>query len=121
MRFDSGCEISPFYNSMIAKVIAHGATRDEARERLAQALDDTVALGLPTNKAFLASVLRDDEFATRGATTDFLGRRFAHIEPAEPDNVTRAIAAALLASERRLWRMEFLEQFRTRDAGSVRR
>src|ERR1700752_1712926 len=44
----SGAEISPFYDSMIAKVIAHGATRDQARERLAKALDDTVALGLPT-------------------------------------------------------------------------
>ena len=50
---------------MIAKVIAHGATRDEARERLARALDDTVALGVATNKAFLAAVLRDDEFAAR--------------------------------------------------------
>src|SRR3954465_11882812 len=55
---ESGSEISPFYDSMIAKVIAHGATRDEARERLARALEDTVALGLPTNKTFLAAVLR---------------------------------------------------------------
>jgi len=94
----SSCEISPFYDSMVAKVIAHGATRGQARERLAKALDDTVVLGLPTNKAFLASVLRDDEFASRGATTDFLGRRYAHIEITEPDNVTRAIAAALLAA-----------------------
>ena len=93
----SGAEISPFYDSMIAKVIAHGATRDQARERLAKALDDTVALGLPTNKAFLASVLRNDEFAAHGATTDFLGRRFSRIEPAELDGTTLAIAAALLA------------------------
>ena len=93
----SGAEISPFYDSMIAKVVAHGATRDQARERLAKALDDTVALGLPTNKAFLASVLRDEEFAAQGATTDFLSRRFAHIEPMEPDRATLAIAAALLA------------------------
>src|SRR3954470_20511309 len=69
---ESGSEVSPFYDSMIAKVIAHGATRDEARERLANALDKTVALGVPTNKAFLAAVLRDKEFATQGATTDFL-------------------------------------------------
>ena len=68
----SGAEISPHYDSMIAKVIARGRTRDEARERLASALDNTVALGLPTNKAFLAAVLRDEEFSARGATTDFL-------------------------------------------------
>ena len=95
---------------MIAKVIAHGATRDEARERLARALDNTVALGLPTNKAFLAAVLRDEQFAAQGATTDFLARRFPRIEAATPDAATLAIAAALLADECRLRRMEFVEQ-----------
>ena len=94
---ESGTEISPFYDSMIAKVIAHGATRDEARERLARALDDTIALGLPTNKAFLASVLRDDEFAAHGATTDFINRRFPHIEATVPGKATLATAAAQLA------------------------
>ena len=94
----SGTDISPFYDSMIAKVIAHGATRDEARERLANALDQTVALGLPTNKAFLAAVLRDDEFAAQGATTDFLPRRFARIEPAEAGAATLALTAALRAA-----------------------
>ena len=91
----SGAEISPFYDSMIAKVIARAATRDEARERLARALDNTVALGVPTNKAFLAAVLRDGEFA-RGPTTAFLSR-FA-IGPAVPDADTLAIATALLAA-----------------------
>ena len=95
---ESGAVISPHYDSMIAKVIARGATRDEARERLARGLDDTVVLGVPTNKAFLADVLRDDEFAAQGATTDFLGRRFATIEAARPDAATLAIAAALLAA-----------------------
>jgi geranyl-CoA carboxylase alpha subunit len=91
----SGAEISPFYDSMIAKVIARAATRDEARERLARALDNTVALGVPTNKAFLAAVLRDSEFA-RGPTTAFLSR-FA-IGPAVPDAATLAMATALLAA-----------------------
>jgi geranyl-CoA carboxylase alpha subunit len=92
---ESGSEVSPFYDSMIAKVIAHGATRDEARERLATALDNTVALGVPTNKAFLAAVLRDNEFATHGATTDFIGR-FSY-SPTKPDARTLAVAAVLLA------------------------
>jgi geranyl-CoA carboxylase alpha subunit len=95
---ESGSEISPFYDSMIAKVIAHGATREQARERLGKALDDTVALGLPTNKAFLAAVLRDDEFAAHGATTNFLSRRFAKIDAATPDPETLAIAATMLAA-----------------------
>jgi geranyl-CoA carboxylase alpha subunit len=94
---ESGAEISPFYDSMIAKVIARGATRDEAREKLARALDDTVVLGLTTNKSFLAAVLRDGEFATHGATTDFL-TRFSHAA-AQPDARTLATAAALLARD----------------------
>jgi geranyl-CoA carboxylase alpha subunit len=92
---ERGSEVSPHYDSMIAKVIAHGRTRDEARERLAHALDDTVAFGLATNKAFLAAVLRDEEFAAQGATTDFLGR-FSY-PPTTPDARTLGIAAMLLA------------------------
>jgi len=95
---EAGAVITPYYDSMLAKVIARGKTRDEARERLARALDETIVLGVATNKAFLAAVLRDDEFAAQGATTDFLGRRFATIEPAAPDGETLAVAAALLAA-----------------------
>jgi geranyl-CoA carboxylase alpha subunit len=94
----SGAEVSPHYDSMITKVVAHGATRDEARQRLARALDNTIVLGLPTNKIFLADVLRDDEFAAHGATTDFLPRRFANILPTTPDAATLAAAASLLAA-----------------------
>jgi len=71
---EPGIAIPPFYDSMIAKLIAHAPTRDEARATLAAALDETVALGVPTNKAFLASVLRNSRFANGEATTDFLSR-----------------------------------------------
>ena len=47
----AGQTISPFYDPLLAKVIAHGATRDEARRRLIQALEDTIALGPATNRA----------------------------------------------------------------------
>jgi geranyl-CoA carboxylase alpha subunit len=83
---------------MVAKVIAQGATRDEARERLARALDETVVLGVRTNKAFLAAVLRDEEFATKGPTTDFIARRFSKIERSGLDAEAHAIATALLAA-----------------------
>jgi geranyl-CoA carboxylase alpha subunit len=100
---DSGMEISPHYDSMIAKVIAYGATRDEARLRLAQALDNTVALGLMTNKALLAEVLRDEEFARHGATTAFLETRFfeTHLAATKERSAsaeTLALAATLLAA-----------------------
>jgi geranyl-CoA carboxylase alpha subunit len=93
---ESGAEIAPYYDSLIAKVVAHGATRDEARLRLAHALDATVALGLPTNKSFLAAALRDPSFAA-GPTTDFIAR-FTRA-PARPDAGTLAIAATLMAAQ----------------------
>ena len=69
---ESGIVIAPFYDSMLAKLIAHAPTRDEARAKLAAALDETVALGIPTNKDFLAAVLRNKSFANGEATTGFL-------------------------------------------------
>src|SRR5581483_10630731 len=94
----TGAEISPHYDSMIAKVIAHGATREEARLRLARALDRSVALGVATNKAFLAAVLRDEEFAAHGATTEFVGKRRAELTKRQADAEALAIAATLLAA-----------------------
>jgi len=93
---ESGAAVPPYYDSMLAKLIAHAQTRDEARLRLARALEDTVCLGLPTNKAFLAAVLRDPDFAAGRAATDFLSRFSA---PAGPDaDAARAIGGALVAT-----------------------
>ncbi|MEJ0078308.1 MAG: biotin carboxylase N-terminal domain-containing protein [Alphaproteobacteria bacterium] len=94
---ETGADIPSHYDSMIAKVIAHAPTRDAARSQLANALDSTVLLGLRTNKAFLAAVLRDRGFATWGATTDFL-TRFAFAQAA-PD--ARALGAAAMQLARR--------------------
>ena len=76
----SGCEVSPFYDSMLAKLIAHAPTRAEAIHQLADALDRTVCLGVTTNRAFLARVLRHGEFvgnAGAAVSTAFLGQHFA--------------------------------------------
>lgn len=69
----SGAEIPPFYDSMIAKVISHGATREEARGRLIVGLERLTALGVTTNQAFLMSCLRHPGFAKGEATTAFIG------------------------------------------------
>ncbi len=69
-----GLAISPFYDPMIAKVIAHGATREQARARLVQALRDTVVLGPVTNRHFLIRLLEHPEFAAGKATTAFIGK-----------------------------------------------
>ncbi|WFU24523.1 acetyl-CoA carboxylase biotin carboxylase subunit [Bradyrhizobium sp. CB1717] len=69
----SGSEIPPFYDSMIAKVISHGATREEARGRLIVGLEQLTAFGVTTNQAFLMSCLRHPGFARGEATTAFIG------------------------------------------------
>ena len=95
---ESGLEIPPHYDSLIAKFIAHGRTRDEARARLAAALDASIALGLPTNKPYLAAVLRDAVFAGPGATTALLEERFAGWRPpAVDESLARRLHAAASA------------------------
>jgi geranyl-CoA carboxylase alpha subunit len=69
---ESGMAIPPDYDSMLAKLIAHAPTRNDARAQLAAALDGTVARGIPTNKDFLAAVLRNRSFRAGEATTEFL-------------------------------------------------
>ena len=51
-----GGVVSPHYDPMIAKIVAHGPTRDDARRKLASALRDTTLLGVVTNKEFLANI-----------------------------------------------------------------
>jgi geranyl-CoA carboxylase alpha subunit len=65
----SGAAIPPFYDSMIAKLIAHGSSRDEARRKLQRGVEDTIALGVRTNQEFLARCLAHPVFAAGGATT----------------------------------------------------
>ena len=98
---ESGTAISPFYDSMLAKLIAHAPTRDAARARLADALDVTVALGLPTNKSFLAAILRNRAFAKGDVTTDFLARNEITLETAK--NNDYVTAAMLLAADYGEW------------------
>jgi geranyl-CoA carboxylase alpha subunit len=69
-----GLAISPFYDPMIAKVIAQGATREEARARLIRALKESIILGPTTNRHFLISLLEHPEFAAGKATTAFIGK-----------------------------------------------
>ena len=70
----SGMPISPFYDSMLGKLIAHGPDRASALRQLADALDRTQCIGLPTNRAFLAQVLRHPVFAAGDFSTAFLGQ-----------------------------------------------
>jgi geranyl-CoA carboxylase alpha subunit len=66
--------VPPHYDSMIAKLVAHGPTREDARRRLLRGLHELVALGITTNQAFLARCLEHADFAAGTATTDFIAR-----------------------------------------------
>jgi geranyl-CoA carboxylase alpha subunit len=93
----SGSEIPPYYDSMIAKLISSGATRDEARRKLISALERTAALGVTTNQAFLAACLRHPAFASGEATTSFIaGHRDELLAPRREPAADAALAALLL-------------------------
>jgi len=91
--------VPPFYDSMLARVIAHAPERAEAAARLTAGLDATVCWGVATNRAFLARVLRDGEFGAGAADTTFLDRRFANdaARTTSAPSWLEAIAAASLA------------------------
>ncbi len=76
-HIEAGAFVPPFYDSMIAKVIAVGATRDEARRRLAQSLAQTRIEGVKTNIPLHRMVLETPEFIEGGVDTNFLGRKLA--------------------------------------------
>ena len=95
---ESGGEISPYYDSMIAKLIGHGASREEARRKLLAALEDTAALGVRTNQKFLASCLEHPVFASGEASTAFIDRHGEELLQGDGDVDSRAhaLGAALL-------------------------
>jgi geranyl-CoA carboxylase alpha subunit len=93
-----GSEIPPYYDSMIAKIVSHGTTREEARRKLIAGLQDTVALGVTTNQVFLTRCLQHPVFAQGGATTAFIGQhQSALLQHGEADEqLASALAAVLL-------------------------
>jgi geranyl-CoA carboxylase alpha subunit len=87
-------DIPPYYDSMVAKVVAHGHDRDEARRRLLHGLADTVALGVKTNQAFLAACLDHPVFTAGQATTAFIGQHQDSLLAADPAQAQQALALA---------------------------
>src|SRR5207253_9897021 len=92
----SGSEIPPFYDSMIAKIISHGATRDEARGKLICALEQVEAFGVTTNQGFLISCLRHPTFAKGEATTAFVGNHRDELLALGANEARETALAALL-------------------------
>ena len=84
---DTGTEVSPYYDSLLAKVIATGETREIARQKLVAALRETHLLGLKTNLAFLIDLVDSEAFASgrfhTGTVAEFLDEWSAPPVPPE--------------------------------------
>ena len=78
IRIDSAlynsCEITPFYDSLIAKVISHGDDREEAISRMSRALDEIVIDGISTNVPLQQKILKEHDFLEGNFDTGFLNR-----------------------------------------------
>jgi 3-methylcrotonyl-CoA carboxylase alpha subunit len=105
VRVDDGVRegdtISPFYDSMVAKLIVHGATREEALSRMDAALAETRIVGLSTNVQFLRHVVGSRSFAQADLDTALIPREAAALfhqdKVGKPLAVAAAVAQTLLA------------------------
>jgi len=99
VRIDDGVRqgdtISPFYDSMVAKLIVHGQTREEALARMDEALAQTRIVGLSTNVQFLRYVVRSPSFAEANLDTALIPREEAVLFKQEPVGLPMAAAAAI--------------------------
>ncbi len=93
---ESGLTVSPFYDSMLAKLITWGRDREEARRRLVRALSQTTALGLTTNKTFLIQLLSETDFVDGAATTAFIDDALLERTSANTSTADVALAAVVL-------------------------
>ena len=119
VRIDDGVRegdtISPFYDSMVAKLIVHGKTREEALARLDEALAQTHIVGLNTNVQFLRYVVRSPSFTQANLDTALIPRESAVLFHQEPVGLVLACACAIaktLLDERAL---EGVDPFSRRD------
>jgi 3-methylcrotonyl-CoA carboxylase alpha subunit len=102
VRVDTGVEqgatITPYYDPMIAKVIAHGDTREEARETLADALDAAIVWPLRSNAGFLVEALDHPAFVAATLDTGLIAREGDALMPrALPSEEVLVEAAQALA------------------------
>jgi 3-methylcrotonyl-CoA carboxylase alpha subunit len=105
VRIDDGVRegdtISPFYDSMVAKLIVHGDNREQALARLDTALAQTHIVGLNTNVQFLRHVVRSPAFAQAQLDTALIQRESAVLFKQDPVGL-QAAAAAVIADALRL-------------------
>ncbi len=102
IRVDSslyrGLEVTPYYDSLLSKVLTWGATRDEAIVRMRRALAEYAVMGVQTNLPFHLELLKDANFLAGKADTDLAEALAARMQESAPERErVAAVAAALLA------------------------
>jgi acetyl/propionyl-CoA carboxylase alpha subunit len=101
IRIDAGIAqgqtLHSHYDSLLAKIIAHGATREEARDRLLAALRRLALLGVGTNQGFLLDLLEDASFTAGETYTHTIESRAWTSSDRIPDEAVLAAAIALLS------------------------
>ncbi len=102
-RVDTGVRagdvVSPWYDPMLAKLVAHGADRDAAFGGLARLLADTTVLGTVTNRDFLLALVRHPDVRAARLDTDLIGREMRALltSPGDDSRVARAVVAVVRA------------------------
>ena len=91
----TGLAVSPFYDPLLAKIIAWGETREEARRRLWRALGKTAVLGLTTNRRFLRQTAVHPTFVNGQATTRFIEENWQPAANSAPSPQLAALAGLL--------------------------
>ncbi|HMO74262.1 MAG TPA: biotin carboxylase N-terminal domain-containing protein [Sphingopyxis sp.] len=91
-----GAEVSPFYDPMIAKLIAYGEDREEARAMLSEMLEDSAIWPVKTNSAFLIAALDHPDFVAGTVDTGLIGRD-GDAMTAEPEPSAQALTNAAMA------------------------
>ncbi|MDI3187656.1 acetyl-CoA carboxylase biotin carboxylase subunit [Pseudomonas paracarnis] len=99
VRIDHGLRegqtISPFYDPMLGKIIAHGASREEARRKLLRAVEDSVLLGVATNQRLLIDLLKHPDFINDDFSTGLIAEHFSVISQQTATAEQLSLAAAL--------------------------
>jgi acetyl-CoA carboxylase biotin carboxylase subunit len=91
---ESGTEVSPYYDPMLAKVITWGDDRSEAIRKMIRALQDTVVLGVTTNIPYLLDILEHPDFKAGKISTNFLDEQMPNWQPAADTSNSTWLAMA---------------------------
>jgi acetyl/propionyl-CoA carboxylase alpha subunit len=102
---ESGSQVTPYYDPMLAKVITWGNSRQEAIAKMVRALRDTIILGVTTNIPYLLAILQEPAFLAGQTSTNYLAEHFTTWQPpikiSESDWLALAALEILQGGERR--------------------